>query len=153
LIAAQTLLQRPIDDCHLPAPPVIENVARVRIAVKNHILLRRQQRIRDQCLHQLLRHQLLPLCGKICNGTCNLESRLLRQSCDPVRTKRPGNTRHAHAREIPIQVGSFQQRLLFAPEIHLVLQQTPHFLERVRDQVRRKTVRVVLVAEVLGQPL
>ena len=53
LIAAQAFSERPIDDRQLARAAVVEQIAGVRVTMKDRIVLRREQRDGDQRFDQL----------------------------------------------------------------------------------------------------
>ena len=63
LVAAQSFPQRPVDDGQLAGPVVVEQIAGMRIAVEDHVLLRRKEREGNQRFDQLLA-QTLPAPGE-----------------------------------------------------------------------------------------
>ncbi len=95
--------------------------------MKNHILLRRQQRVRNQRFDELLCNPASALLGKPCGSVGDLGTRFLRQCCNPPRGQLSDYRRYAYSRHVPVEVRGFQQSFLLAPKIHFVAQQARTF--------------------------
>jgi hypothetical protein len=67
--------------------------------------------------------------------------------------QRPDQARHPNSRERAIESAGFDQSLLFARKIDLVLEQASNFPKRIGDQMSRKSVTTVPITEIFREAI
>ena len=121
--------------------------------MKNDILLRGNQRHSHQRFDELLGHPPSSRRRQAPGRARHFDPLFLGEGSDSACTQRLNQARDAHPTQTPIKVPRFQQRLLLARKVDFMAQKPPHFLERAGNQVRGKSVGVLLVGKILGQTL
>src|SRR6185312_11761633 len=150
---AQAFPKGPDNNHQFSRAGVVQQITGMRIAVENGFFSGSQERHSDQSLDQLLSDVVSSGRWQSRGSVRHLDPVLFRKGSDCGSAKKRDHLWHSHTGVIAVKRGGLLQGLLLAAEIDLVLQQAPNFSERVRDQVRRKSVTMMPIAKILRQPL